>query len=261
MADFYESLAALAQRLAQARAQVFQPQPMMDPMAGGGMGMGLGGGDPVYGGLFGIAQQSLGGGGMPGSMPMPGGGTSGFVPTGPSGSALDYGFNPRDLVTAHGITGVPAGVRRLLQGARATGLTPGAISEAVMGEGFRSHEEQAALYQQHLAGQHPAPVAPPGHSMHEIGRAWDISTSFLDQHPEYRRWLLGHGFEFPVTGEPWHAEWQGRLGTWQPGRPVAPSRPSVPTHSQAPQHRTRRTRPSTLPSSSLSAAALAARRG
>jgi len=39
---------------------------------------------------------------------------------------------------------------------------------------YRSAAEQARLYRRYLAGQHPYPVAPPGRSWHNYGRAWDM---------------------------------------------------------------------------------------
>lgn len=67
--------------------------------------------------------------------------------------------------------------------------------------GFRTHAEQAALYE-----EKPDLAAPPGHSMHELGLAADLgfqSESARD---------LAHvsagtcGLEFPVSHEPWHVE-------------------------------------------------------
>lgn len=40
----------------------------------------------------------------------------------------------------------------------------------------RSRAKQTALYRRYLAGKHPYPVLPPGRSMHEYGRAWDMVT-------------------------------------------------------------------------------------
>lgn len=52
----------------------------------------------------------------------------------------------------------------------ATKLDPGArVSSA-----FRSSSEQARLYRRFVAGQSRYPVAPPGRSYHEYGRAIDI---------------------------------------------------------------------------------------
>lgn len=42
---------------------------------------------------------------------------------------------------------------------------------------YRSVSEQSRLYRRYLAGQHPYPVAPPGKSLHNFGRAWDMVAS------------------------------------------------------------------------------------
>lgn len=42
---------------------------------------------------------------------------------------------------------------------------------------YRSIAEQTRLYRRYLAGQHPYPVAPPGRSFHNYGRAWDMVAS------------------------------------------------------------------------------------
>lgn len=39
---------------------------------------------------------------------------------------------------------------------------------------YRSRAEQIRLYRRYLAGQSRFPAAPPGHSMHQYGRAIDI---------------------------------------------------------------------------------------
>lgn len=211
------------------------PLPMeQDPQTDTGYGYSPGGFDDPLMALALSGGPALGGIPTPGST-IPGAtgasngyaGGGGFVPTGDPGSATEYG-TPDRLLTKVGITGVPAAVRSLLRGARRTGVTPSALSEAVIGEGFRTRDEQAALYQRYLAGQGNL-AAPPGSSMHEVGRAFDISTAWLDQNPQYRQWLTSHGWEFPVTGEPWHAEWQG---------PATMPRPVGGTPSPSPMPRT-----------------------
>lgn len=42
---------------------------------------------------------------------------------------------------------------------------------------FRTHQQQAVLYQRFLRGQSNLPAAPPGHSKHERGLAFDMVTS------------------------------------------------------------------------------------
>jgi len=41
----------------------------------------------------------------------------------------------------------------------------------------RSRAEQSRLYRRYLAGQSRFPAAPPGRSLHETGRAWDMYTT------------------------------------------------------------------------------------
>lgn len=176
-------------------------------------GYGWGGGVGGFGGMGGLGP----------------GGTSqgtGFIPTGDPGSATQYGganVDIEDLLTRRGITGVPAAVRHLIRGARETDTSINALSNAISGSGFRTREEQARLYALWLAGRGNL-AAPPGHSMHEVGRAFDINSEWLSANPVFRQWLLNNGFEFPVSGEPWHAEWQGREGQLNP-----PNRQPSPT--------------------------------
>lgn len=41
---------------------------------------------------------------------------------------------------------------------------------------YRSRQKQQQLYDRWLAGLSPYPAAPPGRSMHELGRAMDITS-------------------------------------------------------------------------------------
>lgn len=47
----------------------------------------------------------------------------------------------------------------------------------------RSYSQQARLYRAFLAGHSEYPAAPPGHSLHEVGRAFDLAgvSSQLEQ--------------------------------------------------------------------------------
>lgn len=47
--------------------------------------------------------------------------------------------------------------------------------------GLRTHSEQSRLYQKFLAGQTPFTVAPPGHSAHELGLAFDMVVTPMDR--------------------------------------------------------------------------------
>ena len=53
-------------------------------------------------------------------------------------------------------------------------------SQAQVTSGYRSSGEQAKLYRRYLQGLMPGPVAPPGQSMHEQGRAIDIYDNAWD---------------------------------------------------------------------------------
>lgn len=61
--------------------------------------------------------------------------------------------------------------------------------------GYRSTTEQARLYRRFLAGLMPGPVAPPGRSLHEQGRAIDV---------------LATSEALSLAG----AAWEAKGGTW-----------------------------------------------
>jgi hypothetical protein len=75
-------------------------------------------------------------------------------------------------------------------------LTGLAGPRAVVSSVRRTRAEQARLYRRYLAGQSRFPAAPPGRSLHELGRAWDLVAP-----PE---WLL-------YLGRVWQS-WGGRWG-------------------------------------------------
>lgn len=64
----------------------------------------------------------------------------------------------------------------------------------------RTYAEQTRLYNDYIAGRSRYPAAPPGRSMHEAGRAWDMVGP-----PQILEWL-GRGWE-SVGGT-----WGGRFG-------------------------------------------------
>ena len=72
--------------------------------------------------------------------------------------------------------------------------------------GFRTYEQQAALYDQYLAGT-GAPANPPGTSSHELGVAVDVAT------PEMRSVIdqVGgaHGWSGTIPAEWWHVSYGG----------------------------------------------------
>jgi hypothetical protein len=91
------------------------------------------------------------------------------------------------------------------EAARRDGVNLNAIS------GFRSMEEQQALYRAYRAGRGNL-AAPPGYSNHQSGIAMDIQTNGSRSHPAYR-WLRDNagrfGFRNTVASEPWHWEYRG----------------------------------------------------
>lgn len=67
-----------------------------------------------------------------------------------------------------------APARDLVAAAGAAGLQPRVTSTT------RSYAQQKRLYDRYLAGMSPYPAAPPGHSAHEYGWAFDMIVSPLD---------------------------------------------------------------------------------
>ncbi len=71
---------------------------------------------------------------------------------------------------------------------------------------YRTYEQQAALYDQYLAGT-GAPANPPGSSTHELGIGVDVAT------PEMRDVIDQIGAQFgwvaTIPGEWWHVEYAG----------------------------------------------------
>lgn len=174
-------------------------------------------------------MSGVGGGGLSGGAPLTGRGGSSFTAAPPGEDFGGYDVTPDNLISRQGMTGVPEAIRTLLAAERRLGL-PG-LSDAVIGEGYRSSEQQAALYADHLAGRHPAPVAPPGKSYHEQGEAFDISSDWLAANPRVTPWLERHGFTFDVPGEPWHAHY---VGGGRPLRPSGTGRPIAGTSTLTP---------------------------
>lgn len=79
-------------------------------------------------------------------------------------------------------------------------LEPAAASARVTST-VRTYALQAKLYRRYLLGMSPYPAAPPGHSLHEQGRAFDLGG--LDA-TELQQ--LG------ATWESWGGRWGGRFG-------------------------------------------------
>lgn len=118
---------------------------------------------------------------------------------GGGGGGAGGGTGPLNLETIHGVEG-NARAMGMLQ--RVAQQYPGLWSNVV--SDYRTRQQQAQLYQQYLNGNGNL-AAPPGHSMHEKGLAFDISSAWLQAHPGAEQMLQRLG-GFPVQGEPWH--WQ-----------------------------------------------------
>ncbi len=75
-------------------------------------------------------------------------------------------------------------------------LVPG----IVVTSGFRTREQQAALYR-----TKPGLAAPPGHSLHELGLAADLAFPSPAAGRRAHALAPSCGLGFEVPGEPWHA--------------------------------------------------------
>ena len=106
---------------------------------------------------------------------------------------------------------VEAIARAVVEPPAAAGLAPvlaarlGCLFAKVPGlwvvSGFRTREEQAALYE-----EKPELAAPPGHSMHELGLAADLGYPSDAARTQAHASAASCGLEFPVSYEPWHVE-------------------------------------------------------
>jgi hypothetical protein len=137
------------------------------------------------------------------------------------------GGTPRSLVVEK-VEGTPVEVatarayRRMARAAERDGV------RLAIASGFRTWEEQAALYDCYLTGDCNGGnlAAPPGHSNHQSGLALDLNTHVRS----VRKWLEQHareyGFVRTVRSEPWHWEYVG--GERQPAVSVAVLPPAEP---------------------------------
>lgn len=95
----------------------------------------------------------------------------------------------------------------------------GIVLDSHITSGYRSYDRQAALYAER--GSNPNPVARPGSSPHEFGRAVDISM--VGWGPEQQQMVTDtlhrYGLSRPVAGDPVH--WQ----LTSPGQAARPEQP------------------------------------
>lgn len=90
--------------------------------------------------------------------------------------------------------GLQAAAQFLFDTAAANGLHPQVTSVR------RSTAQQARLYRRYLAGLSPYPAAPPGRSLHEVGRAFDM--------------VVNDSRYYPALGALWErmgGKWGGRF--------------------------------------------------
>lgn len=105
---------------------------------------------------------------------------------------------------------------KLVKGARLEGLSPSMLKlflgmaeeygtktgkSIPVTDGFRSYQEQAALYARLPKGR----AAPPGRSLHEFGIALDIDSNVANELDRLGL-LKKYGFTRPIGQEPWHLE-------------------------------------------------------
>ena len=74
---------------------------------------------------------------------------------------------------------------------------------------FRSRTEQARLYRRWQAGLMPGPVAPPGLSLHEQGRAVDIYTNVQGDVASITYALKQAGAAWQQVGGTWGGAFKG----------------------------------------------------
>lgn len=81
--------------------------------------------------------------------------------------------------------------------------------ELVVNDAFREMADQQKFYDDLRAGLRTDPVAPPGWSLHQSGKALDLSTARGTNAAFW--WLTAnagrYGFKRTVTVEPWHWEY------------------------------------------------------
>ncbi len=101
--------------------------------------------------------------------------------------------------------------RDLVDAAGAAGLQPRVTSTR------RSYADQKRLYNRHLAGLSPYPAAPPGHSAHEYGWAFDMIVSPLSALADVGDyWEQNGGVWGGHIGDDVHFEYPGFLDALGP---------------------------------------------
>jgi hypothetical protein len=143
-----------------------------------------------------LQRMETGGGGS-------GGGRGGYTGNG----RLGLGGQPGSGYTADRLGGGNAGYVSSGDNPEFTARVDRMIADAAKegihigrGGGFRTRQQQAALY-----AQKPGLAAPPGSSLHELGLARDLTFG-----PGGEKWAHEHaaeyGMRFPMSYEPWHIQ-------------------------------------------------------
>jgi len=87
--------------------------------------------------------------------------------------------------------------------------------DLVLNSAFRSREKQAELHK-----ANPAVAAPPGHSLHETGKALDINSVGANQLAKSGL-MEKYGFYRPMSYEPWHLQMKSEVGDRVPSSPLS----------------------------------------
>ncbi len=93
--------------------------------------------------------------------------------------------------------------RDLVDAAGAAGLLPRVTST------LRTYAEQKRLYNRYVAGLSQFPAAPPGHSAHEYGWAFDIVVTPLDALADVGAYWESLGGVWGANADPIHFEYPG----------------------------------------------------
>jgi LysM repeat protein len=130
------------------------------------------------------------------------------APAAPAAPAPTAPADPATTTTPMAPTGLAPGAAESWNAMAAEALAQYGVTLQSAGplSGYRSYEQQAALYDQYLAGT-GAPANPPGTSSHELGIAVDLASpemrSIVDQ--------IGgaYGWAGTIPSEWWHVSYVG----------------------------------------------------
>jgi len=174
-------------------------------------------------GTLGKSLASTGAGALAGSLVLPGVGTAVGAATGFFG----YEFMGGGGLTGKSTEGLePDFLKKLHAAANEYQSITGKPIEIVSAK--RTREKQTELYNNYLAGKSKYPVAPPGTSRHESGRAVDLPLDTANK-LDSMGLLQKHGLSRPVPNDPIHI--QGYAGfRGELSGPMSGYRPNVLMH-------------------------------